>query len=130
MMIYWIKLLTLIILLVGVCLPVDKKSTQSTIFEKKELNTIRLLAWQPYKWMVKDGIFMTKDIAVLKAKLMMFDYYFGDSPYNNRYFTDIKKTEEKIKRMSRILAIAIPTSVVLFTGMGFSMGFRLSMRLN
>ena len=89
-----------------------------------------MLAWQPYKWMVKDGIFMSKDIAILKAKFMIFDYYFGEGPYNNRYYTDIKRAEERLEKVSKILAIAIPTTIILFTGAGFAMGFRLHARLN
>jgi hypothetical protein len=105
-------------------------SGQSTNFDKEELIGISTLAWQPYKYLIKDGIFMTKDIAVLKAKLMIFDHYFGAGPYSNKYYTDLKKADERIRKVKTILSIAIPTTIVLFTGAGFAMGFRLSMRIN
>jgi hypothetical protein len=124
--------------------------SQSTTFEFSELTnedgmvTISSLAWKKYKYMIKDGMFITKDIAILKAKLTMFDFYFSPGPYDNKYHNELLYLEsqieaakvdlhmeiEKNKRIRKILALTIPTSVILFTALGFTMGMRFSFRIN
>ena len=134
----------------AVCLPADNKSDQSTNFDHSKLTnpdgtiTISQLAWNNYKYLIKDGVFMTKDILVLKAKLAMFDYYFMPHPYKNRYHdelifleselesakVDLHTEIERNKRARRILAFAGPGSIILFTVVGFVGGFRLRSRID
>ena len=95
-------------------------------------STISNLAWEPYKFLIKDGIFMTKDIEIIKAKLFVFDYYFLPDIYCNRYVDElmsmeldmhdlkaqISDTEISYKKFKRRMRVIVPItfSVALLTG--------------
>lgn len=132
------------------CLAEGSKSIQLTNFDHSELTnnsgmiTLADLAWKPYRYLIKDGMFITKDIAILKAKLTMFDYYFMPDPHKNRYTdeliflesqieaakVDLHSEIERSKKARKVLAFTIPGSIVLFTVVGFVGGFRLRSRLD
>jgi len=89
--------------------------------------TISNTAWKEYKYLIKDGVFMTKDIDILQARLAVFDLYFmpnqhdnlfnnfleGLEVYNHKLQIDLWNIKERINRRKKVRAIIIPSVVVV-----------------
>ena len=107
--------------------PVEPLSNQSTTFD---------LAWEPYKFIIKDGYFITKDVLVLKAKLQVFDHYFMPHPYSNLYNEEMLQLEAEIhdltaqishiearrRKQSTILVCSIPIALLSAYMLGYIKG--------
>ena len=89
--------------------------------------TISNIAWKEYKYLIKDGVFMTKDIDVLQARLAVFDAYFmpdmhnnlfnefleGLEQYNHSIQIDLWGIKEQVRRRKKARAIIIPSVVLI-----------------
>jgi len=61
--------------------PPSRVSTNSKLWDDQTNFT----AWEPFKFLIKDGVFYSKDISILKAKLSHWDYWFSPHPFKNRF---------------------------------------------
>jgi len=93
-------------------------------------------AWNSFKYLIKDGMFYTKDIKTLKAKLAHWNYWFYPHPFKNRFedimleefqkqqnliyeLEFIEKRHNKYKKRMRIL-VAVSATTAFTLGLFFS----------
>ena len=68
-----------------------QKSIALTNYRKlqPEVTTNRdFIAWDSYTYLIKNGVFYSKDVKVMKAKLAHWDSWFSPHPFKNRFDRD------------------------------------------
>jgi hypothetical protein len=121
--------LAIVLLSLSLTIEAQDKSTTSTNYK----------AWEKITFYVSpDGLFISKDVDVLKARLAHWDYWFSPNPYNNLFQREFQSLSEDLdalkvdmhvleyeeKRRKRKSIVSTITAVSFALAAGYIIGLK------